>query len=58
MVFTRTARYGYIEKAKDNYSRRGAENAEMLCFFCKNSIILFSSFALSAPLREDIMLNL
>ena len=28
MIFVRTVRVGYIEKAIDIYSRRGAENAK------------------------------
>ena len=58
MVLYPYARVGYIEKVKDIYSRRGAENAEVTCVFCKESIVLFSSFAFSAPLRENKTINL
>ena len=58
MIIFRTARVGYIEKAIDIYSRKGAENAKE-----GNKTILslqqtHVSSAFSAPLRENSMLNL
>jgi len=57
MIFVRTVRVGYIEKAIDIYSRRGAENAK------ENKLTILSlqkthvTSAFSAPLRENCMLN-
>ena len=58
MIFFSTAEIGYTEMATDIYSRRGAESAEMTCYFYKDSAFYLSSFAPPAPLRENRMLNL
>ena len=58
MIFVRTARVGYIEKAIDVYSRRGAENAkeDILTILSVQKTHVTSAF--SAPLRENSMLTL
>jgi hypothetical protein len=49
--------HGPVEKTEEINSRRGAENAEIICFITKN-IVYSSSFAFSAPLRENRFLLL
>ena len=53
MVFVSTTRIGLIEKAIDIYSRRGAENAEVTCIYCRVQYLLFIFLCvLSASARK------
>lgn len=41
------------------YSRKGAKNAKLTCvFLCQENIVIFVSFAFSASLRDNRMINL
>jgi len=55
MIYFSTARTGYIEKAVDLYSRRGAESAEN-CFVC--FVLIPNAFAGFASWRDLLILFL